>query len=63
MAIRRKFTGSEGSTADNVVAFRRRRSDRGIGAVRPDSTDVAGELDEYTDTQRPDPAGGEVLLW
>ncbi|MDT5119630.1 MAG: hypothetical protein QOE30_5369 [Mycobacterium sp.] len=43
---------SQESASRVVVPFRRR-----------EATDDIGEAEEVTTTRRPDPAGGEVLLW
>jgi hypothetical protein len=55
--------GNEESTRQVVVAFRSRFSNNGIGEVLRESTDLVGEGEEPTTSNRPGPAGGEVLLW
>ena len=46
-----------------VVAFRKRVSDKGVGDRLPESADHIGEVEEPATVERPNPAGGGVLLW
>ncbi|MBB5160422.1 hypothetical protein [Mycobacterium sp. AZCC_0083] len=55
--------GNQESTSRVVVPFRRRVDDKGVDDGLPRATDGVGEAEEVTTTRRPDPAGGEVLLW
>jgi hypothetical protein len=56
-------TENQESTSRVVVPFRKRLSDKGVGDELGEAADGVGEADEFTAVHRPDPAGGEVLLW